>query len=363
MSGRRPLGEIRQRSTNTIDTYFAQQRKELGKLRTQRTRIRQRVKLQSNTDVAIEEQINLVNLLSKTNKKITSVEKCIKNTTICKQVYDALNMFYVGCPWPVPPWAILKHISCSSDAEMFAAVLKSQKFNNLSKYHFEEVARVGNNRRYFAFQRDHKYTFSSKALHQFLLQFKATELNEAATEFVELGSTPDESDLPPTCVSVMQFLRDHRELLLLEDDASLTQYQHRLRQMHTYGMIHLNFPVPTSNDSVKGLKSRIRKCMAQLRESKKREERAQACAQRFQEAKDRVEKELHSNKKLLELARSQLAAFRRTHPDWRPPEDILPSADGVDLDEDLRHMFRVVDADLDVAAQMKIDPSGAHPIT
>ena len=94
----------------------------------------------------------------------------------------------------------------------------------------------------------------------------------------------------------------------------------------------------------------------QLRETKKREDKLNDCVRRFREAKDRAEQESKATKDLLKVARSQLRAFRLTHPDWRPPPDIEPTT--ADEDTDCRHIFNTVDKDLDVEAQMKLDPSG-----
>ena len=154
---------------------------------------------------------------------------------------------------------------------------------------------------------------------------------------------------------MMQMLRSYRDVLLIDDDVSLMMYQQRLRQIKDYGMINLHIPT-ADNESMQKLKSKVRKLMAQLRETKKREDKLNDCVQRFREAKDRAEQESKATKDLLKVVRSQLRAFRLTHPDWRPPPDIEPTT--ADEDTDWRHIFNIVDKDLDVEAQMKLDPSG-----
>jgi hypothetical protein len=109
------------------------------------------------------------------------------------------------------------------------------------------------------------------------------------------------------------------------------------------------------------LKAKNRSVTAQLRESRKRYDKATKRSRINYEGKCRAEAEWDEYKRLLAIANSHLDSFRVSHPDWRPPKDIS-LADDVNLAETANTIFTEIERQTDkkelIDKQMKVDPSG-----
>ena len=92
MVGRRSMAKNVRLNVSKVETCVKQntaialKRKELGRLRTQQTRLKQR---QSATTTLVEQR-NLQTLLVKTTSKIVNVQRFIQKATIRKQVCNCL---------------------------------------------------------------------------------------------------------------------------------------------------------------------------------------------------------------------------------------------------------------------------------
>ena len=103
------------------------------------------------------------------------------------------------------------------------------------------------------------------------------------------------------------------------------------------------------------LQRKHRSLSAQLREARKKSARLDGALTEQVQRAERAEADLAKQKKLVVRAQAQFNEFKLTHPDWRPPTDVLLMPDD---DKDAREIFRSVDQDVDLERQLKYDPSG-----
>ena len=157
--------------------------------------------------------------------------------------------------------------------------------------------------------------------------------------------TADEQDL-------LFNLRKFADVLLLQKDDPLHVYQMRLRSLHRLGIVNLS--LSSSDAAMAQLLARKRSLEASLRESKKRNQRHKATISRMNMTTVELEEQLQSRDRLLRQARAKLKEHQAMHPDWTEDKEDL-------TDEDhsaVKQMFSSVDKHVDIADQMRYDPSG-----
>ena len=126
-------------------------------------------------------------------------------------------------------------------------------------------------------------------------------------------------------------LRQYHDVLFLEADDAIGMYQKRLRKMHNLGILNLSFTPIDEKDELHLVLASKRSLVCRLREANKKTKQAIARA-------TKAEKAVAKTKKLLEIARAQVAAFRAEHPEWIPPKKLLlPKAQ----DEAFNCLFKV----------------------
>ena len=83
--------------------------------------------------------------------------------------------------------------------------------------------------------------------------------------------------------------------------------------------------------------------------------RKAAACETFRQDALRAQQALEESQKKLRQASALILSFAHTHPEWKPPPltPLLPKDHAMASD-----LFTRVDKDLDVEAQMKLDPSG-----
>ena len=168
----------------------------------------------------------------------------------------------------------------------------------------------------------------------------------------------------------MDKLRSHyHEVLLIDDDANFTVIKDKLIQLHKFGMLNLSLnPLDWTIADLKqqclDLQKKCRSVTAQLRESRKRYKRASEASTTHYERATRAELERDEYRRLLTVAQSQLSAFRVSHPDWKPPTDVLLKTADAD---DAMHIFKQLEGTFEpktlIDKQMEIDPSGLFLIS
>lgn len=166
------------------------------------------------------------------------------------------------------------------------------------------------------------------------------------------------ADLDEEQRELLRVLRSFHDVLLLNEDDSLQMYQTRLRSLYRLGMINLSLPsfsLPGDGSSVSNLLRKQRSLVARLREANSRYDRAVKTAEYYRCNWEKCSAELQDNQFMLRQAHARFEEFKASHSDWTAPEDVELDAD---LDEEAVKIFQHVDADLDVAQQLKYDGSG-----
>ena len=177
-------------------------------------------------------------------------------------------------------------------------------------------------------------------------------------------------DLEDSGLRLINRLRGDYQVLLMSQDADFETIKDRLVELHKFGILNLSlnpldWTLADLKQKCEALKAKQRSVTAQLRESKKRCRKAQSAAKTNYDRATQAEFERDECKRLLALARAQLAAFRITHPDWRPPDDILLMKgdvrdvglmrDAADIFESIEHETGETEL---LQKQLEIDPSG-----
>ena len=205
-------------------------------------------------------------------------------------------------------------------------------------------------KRQYAFRKGTRPLVSENKWARFLNDWSITDL-EVATGLVTAGVY---ADLNVKQRDMLSWLRNHyHDVLLLDREDPLHSYQTRLRTLWSYGMINLS--LGSTNPALARLQRTQRSLTAQLREVRKKSARLDSALTKQVQRAERAEAEVVKQEKLLVQAQAQVNAFKLTHPDWSPPEDVLLIPDD---DKDAKEIFRFVDQDLDVELQLKHDPSG-----
>lgn len=204
---------------------------------------------------------------------------------------------------------------------------------------------------------------SYKHFAKFLVKLSPDQLN-IASKIVRVSSEMDLNDADRDFLGI---LRENFDLLLMPEDCSYAQVRERLIALHKFGILNLSLnpledTVATLKRKCAKLQAKNRSVTAQLRESRKRYDKAAKRSRINYEGKCRAEAERDEYKRLLAIANSHLASFRVSHPDWQPPKDIS-LADDENLAENANTIFTEIERQTEkkklIDEQMKVDPSGA----
>ena len=202
--------------------------------------------------------------------------------------------------------------------------------------------------RHYAFRKQAKSIVAENRWASFLNHWSSNDLAVATSlvcAHVCADLHADEQDL-------LHSLRKFHDVLLLKRKDPLHAYQMRLRTLHRLGIINLS--VHREDASLAQLLSRKRSLEASLRESRKRTARAEKTIDNMRAKCDSMQTNLDNCKLMLQQARANLQEFKSLHPDWTPESWELQTADH----DDATKIFGIVDKDLDLAKQLKYDPSG-----
>ena len=206
--------------------------------------------------------------------------------------------------------------------------------------------------RSYAFRDRHLYPFKSSRWARFLNGFTSWHL-QSATKLLDMHTV---KDLDEDGSRILDYLRKYHDVLMLESDAPFSSFKMQLYRLHQYGIVNLSIALPEKQQTLNSLQSELRSLKAQLRESKKKIGILERQVNEERAGRLKAEAELEKKHRLLKVAEAQVASFRAEYPDWRPPElKLLTSSD----DKDFRHMFEVLDKDIDLEKQMERDPSGS----
>ena len=153
-------------------------------------------------------------------------------------------------------------------------------------------------------------------------------------------------------------------MLLISPDTDFDTIKGRLVEMHKFGILNLSlnpldWTLADLKQKCEALKAKQRRVTAKLRESKKRCRKAQSASKTNYDRAIQAEFERDECKRLLALAQAQLASFRVTHPEWRPPDSILLQKDDL---QDATNIFKTIEHETSetelLQKQLEIDPSG-----
>ena len=153
---------------------------------------------------------------------------------------------------------------------------------------------------------------------------------------------------------LLHSLRKFHDVLLLKKKDPLHAYQMRLRTLHRLGMINLS--VHREDASLAQLLSRKRSLEASLRESRKRNSRAETTIDNLREECESTQRALDNHKLLLQQARAKFQEFKSLHSDYTP--ELVDLEDDPKMHGEACKMFGIVDKELDLKKQLRYDPSG-----
>ena len=333
-------------------------------------------------------------------KAISELQGAAVIKPTAQQIYQVLEENFKDCPWPVPPSAILLHLpvqenkdaGLTSEAILRQVVGRDKRQRHCYDWSIRNVDVVPDAtffddrtearkkpHRHYAFQTNTTQVISENRWATFLNYWSARDLATATN----LLSAQVYADLSPAERELLRVLRTFNDVLLLEADDPLHQYQIRLRSLHRMGMLNLSLPHQDARH-LSSVEAQKRSLVARLRESKKREKRHQSTIakmattissmvanvfnlrSRVDEAESRAaesesraveaEDKLARQQELLSHAQKQLAQFQLAHPDWKAEYSDLK--DPLDQ-QDARDMFKELDRDVNIANQLKYDKSGA----
>lgn len=281
------------------------------------------------------------------------------------QVFNVLDDIFNDCPWPVPPSAILLHLPFmektekENEAKLRALISTDKSQLHCTDWKFANIRFPHNSPRVYYGSRPGVTRIKEIDWAKFLSQW-THEMLDAASRLLLLSSP---KDLETDTAKALAFLRENHQLLLLQRDDKMSVYQQTLARLHDLGMLNLSLVLvgPQGRPLCQERKT-IRSLTAKLRESRKREKQIRRCMimhsrEKLSEvaAHERTKLKLLATQKELVKAKQALNEFKKEHPEWEPPEDV-------DLartqSRAFQQLFYQLDADLNVKAQMKHDPSG-----
>lgn len=208
----------------------------------------------------------------------------------------------------------------------------------------------------YAILKDQTNTISLVEWAKFLELWSIQDLNAAArllrvSSFHDLAK--DERDLLCT------LRRRYSHLLFLKADDPLQKYQCKLQKLHDLGILNLHLTSVVHDERsqwqvcmyanivhsyvahtcVACMQAEKRSLVSRVREAGKKVKRAKVVTQKVSHQLQEEIKKRKETEKLLRHANKQLAAFKVSHPEWRPPEGVslLPTDQ-----DDATHIFKVL---------------------
>ena len=174
-----------------------------------------------------------------------------------------LDEYFLHCPWPVPPHAILRFVPIEEEKVKHAdgsvtgltseGVLRRLYRNDkilkkTSAWNFVNGPKVastvfddgtqatGRTRRHYVIHQNNSATISTVDWANFLNYWSSQDLDQASS----LMRAPCVEVLSQADKELFHTLQGYRDVMMLPEEAGLTEYQDVLRRMYRLGLINLS---------------------------------------------------------------------------------------------------------------------------